>query len=254
MRIDRDVPIAKAMTPQSLEPPTDYRTTRAARLGYAMVAGFAFAFAGALLFVMAGRPSRLDSWIVWLFVLAVALPSIAFGFHSCARAIQSPARLHVTHEGFTYRGVLREHHVYWSSVVSVERGVRDSSLLTLDLSSPELPSLRVDLGGLSPSGIEFMRQVHRFAPVTLEERGLARQIRKLVQQPWLAKLIRKLDRQPKPRYATPEEIPDFDKLRAEVEAVATGKDREDLLRNLDQLEQAWKSRLDPALQPPRKSP
>ncbi|MGZ5101428.1 MAG: hypothetical protein ACXWG9_09010 [Usitatibacter sp.] len=230
------------MTPQSLEPPTDYRTTVAVRVGYALLAVGALAFAASLPFVLALRTARPPSWIEWLFVTAVALPALALAIYSGVRAIQASARLHVTDEGFVYQGVLREYRAYWILVATATWSVNNARLLTLELWSDVQPTLRLDLTGLSPRAFEFMRQVHRFAPLTL------------VAEPRHVKQIRKLVPEPRPRYATPEEIPDFDKMRAEVEEVATGKDREDLLRNLDDLEREWKSRLDPSLQPPRKSP
>jgi hypothetical protein len=203
--------------------PTSYRTTRAYRVENVVTAVlFPTVFAAPVLLALlfGGAPKRAISGLEWFFVLTLVGVLLAFSAYSIARARRSEERLHVTADGFLYRGLRRTHRIAWSDVSRARWSLRrgGTRLVILTLREPAKPrKLKIDLEGVSPPPLDFMRQVWHFAPDTLE----------------MEKRILKMGPPPGPP-------PDFEQMRAEAREVATGKDLEDLLAAADDLERFWK--------------
>lgn len=221
-----------------------------------LLAATAGGFAIFLLFT-AATVRRQITWPEWFFTGLVCAMLLYFAVQS-ARRSRIVDRIEVTSDGFVVHEPHGDSRIRWSDVAGAGFfGVYAETIIDVILAPGVHPQkIRLNLSGLEPPGREFMRQLYRFAPPSFEwQRGLRNVLRLLGLDPG------KVRPKPSPSLARavpgdssrarPEEMPDFAKARAEARALLAGKDLEDVLSNLDDLERAWKSRLDPSTRTPR---
>jgi hypothetical protein len=167
-----------------------------------------------------GRRVYALEWFIELAFFGVVL---AYSVYCIVLAARPAERMLVTSEGILYRGLRRTHRIAWSEVLRARWDLfRRNSRLHLTVREPAKPrKVVLDLEGVSPSRMEFVRQMFHFAPATLG----------------MEKLKLKLGPPPGPS-------PDFELMRADAREVATGKDLDDLLAAADDLERLWKPFLD----------
>lgn len=227
-----------------LEPPTTYRATTADRVGDWAAAAGAAAFASFVVGTAAIAPRTLTG-LEWIFVGLLAVTLLLFAGHRALHARKAD-RILVTADGFVRIDMFGQRRVAWRDVVGMAyageiSGTARVKVILRTESGPD--EILVELSGLTPPGLEFTRQLYRLAPAALHyESSGARFLRKLGLQPRPARI-------PSPTAASPAELPDFTRMRAEAHAILEGKDLVDALQNLDELERAWNGRIDPSVQP-----
>jgi hypothetical protein len=221
--------------PPVLEPPTVYRTTPVERVRDYVAALISGGFGLFLASVAATTPRTLIA-LEWFFVLLVAVVCLGFGVSRVMRA-RIEDRIAVTREGFTFRAPFREMHIAWRDVAGVDFAPMGDGNFDVQLREGVRPGfIRIDVAGLDPPGREFWRQLYRFAPDAISyEPSFVRFLRKLGWRPKLEKM--------RTTRASAQEMPDFEAMRADARTVLTGKDLEDVLADLDQLEREWKKRI-----------
>lgn len=155
-----------------MQTPIRYSLTLTGRFHYLLL--FALIPSIMLLGIVSGVFSRYTSGrplnvVEWIFVAPVVIILAVFSIYCVVRAFGKTDRLFVTDTSLIYHGVLKTFTIPWSSIKSIE-SIWDRAagfkLVKVSVASEgnNLRYLKLDLTGLTPSRLDFLRQAASLCP------------------------------------------------------------------------------------------
>lgn len=154
------------MNSQQMPVPTTYQLLLGGRILYFWWALF---FSGIALFILAALFSAKNQlWPVYFFVGLVLTPQLGFAGY-CALCVFKPAtRIVVNDKGFSYTGALKTFWVPWENITAIRWIMDFGGMRWLEVKIKQTETkwhrVKLDLSGLHPNRIAFLRQVRSLAP------------------------------------------------------------------------------------------
>lgn len=149
-----------------------YSLTPAGRLHYLVLVAFVPSimllgiFSGVYSRYSSGRPLNI---VEWIFISPIASVLALFSIYCLMRAFGKTDRLLVTDKSLTYRGIFRTFSIPWSSIKSIE-SIWDRAAgfkfvkISIASEGRKLSYLTLDLTGLTPNRLDFLRQAASLCP------------------------------------------------------------------------------------------